>query len=295
MGVTARHATAAAVCTGVSLLLVPLLLWLLKPTTSLPASQSGLAESSKGGAPMFALLAMVLAVVTPLIGTGLGISAVCNIRRSNGQRLGFIRSMFGALAWPVLFILGAVGVLIARVFEMTGSKNDLLSLVVAVLAGTRVAALLVSRVAKWARGETRLKETALEATNPTARFANASFICTALSLIPAGLVSIILSHGHNPGWYAQLSLMFFLLPLVILAGLGIGLATRCLRQIRDSEGRLSGTKRAKFAALTWPWLSIVLLSSAGFFTLFDENVLGMKWKLPVGLLLITSSVLGVVM
>jgi hypothetical protein len=45
----------------------------------------------------------------------------------------------------------------------------------------------------------------------------------------------------------------------------------------------------------WPWLSIVLMSGAGFFTLLDENVLGMKWKLPVGLLLIASSVLGIVM
>jgi tRNA A-37 threonylcarbamoyl transferase component Bud32 len=127
----------------------------------------------------------------------------------------------------------------------------------------------------------------------TARFATAATICTVLSLIPAFLVGLLLIQSRKGN--EALVIVFFWLPLVILAGLGIGFATRSLRQIRGSEGRTPGTKRAKFAAFMWPWLSIVLMSGAGFFTLLDENVLGMKWKLPVGLLLIASSVLGIVM
>jgi hypothetical protein len=53
--------------------------------------------------------------------------------------------------------------------------------------------------------------------------------------------------------------------------------------------------RAKFAALAWPWSLIVIMFGVGIMILFDENVLGMTWKIPVSLLLLTSSVLGVIM
>lgn len=302
VGVIARHATAAAVCSGVSLLLVPLPFLRLKPTAPILASQPGLAESSHAGPQMLTLLVVALAVLTPLIGTGLGIRALRDIHESSGRRLGFFRSMFGALVWPVLVIFGVTGVLMASAFEMAGSRNDLLFLVLTILVGKLVAALLVSRVAKWAKGGTRPKETSLEATDPTARFANLAPILTTLSLIVGCLYTpFVVStvgklrngryvHGDDP-----VLVMFSLLLIVPMAGLGVMFAKRSLLQIREAEGKLAGVTRAKFAALAWPWLLSVLMFGAGIFTLFDENVLGMIWKLSVSLLLLSSSVLGVIM
>ena len=131
-------------------------------------------------------------------------------------------------------------------------------------------------------------------TGTTARFATAAAICTALSLIPAFLVSIILWHSQQIDGNRLLYLMPFLLPLVILAGLGIGLATRSLRQIRDSGGRLSGTKRAKFGALMWPWVLTTLMTLLAL-GIWNDEPMGRGWRVGISLTVAVSGLLGIVL
>jgi hypothetical protein len=128
----------------------------------------------------------------------------------------------------------------------------------------------------------------------TARFANTAVVCTALSLIPAFFARLLLSPARELNGGQRVFMMLFLLLLLVLAGLGIGIATRALRQIRDSGGKLAGTTRAKFAALMWPWLSIVFMVSYGIFILTDP-VLGKEWNAVASVPVFASSVLGFVM
>ena len=135
----------------------------------------------------------------------------------------------------------------------------------------------------------------------TARFANLAPILTTLSLIVGCFllsITVIFVQRVRDGVNANdypLFLIFALMLIVPTAGLGIWFAKRSLLQIREAGGKQAGVTRAKFAALAWPWSLIVIMFGVGIMILFDENVLGMTWKIPVSLLLLTSSVLGVIM
>jgi tRNA A-37 threonylcarbamoyl transferase component Bud32 len=136
----------------------------------------------------------------------------------------------------------------------------------------------------------------------TARFANASLICTTLSLavgiafLPVIVMFLDLSrHVGMRDRNAFFFPWFFVFLIVATAGPGTMLAMRALREIRSSGGRLAGLKRAMLAALAWPSLLVVFMTCVGISTMSHESSVSTFWRLLVGLLLLTSGALGMVM
>jgi hypothetical protein len=87
----------------------------------------------------------------------------------------------------------------------------------------------------------------------------------------------------------------FVFLIVATAGPGTMLAMRALREIRSSGGRLAGSKRAMFAALTWPCLLTLFMTWVGISTLSLESSVSAVWRLLMGILLLAGGGLGVVM
>jgi tRNA A-37 threonylcarbamoyl transferase component Bud32 len=136
----------------------------------------------------------------------------------------------------------------------------------------------------------------------TARGANASLICTTLSLavgiafLPVIVMFFDMSrHVGMQGRNAFFFPWFFVILIVATAGPGTMLAMRALREIRSSGGRLAGLKRAMFAALAWPCLLTMFMTGLGIFTLSRDSSVSTFWRLLIGMLLLAGGGLGVVM
>jgi tRNA A-37 threonylcarbamoyl transferase component Bud32 len=136
----------------------------------------------------------------------------------------------------------------------------------------------------------------------TARGANASLICTTLSLavgiafLPVIVMFFDMSrHVGMQGRNAFFFPWFFVILIVATAGPGTMLAMRALREIRSSEGRLAGLKRAMFAALAWPCLLTMFMTGVGISTLSRDSSVSTVWRLLMGMLLLAGGGLGVVM
>ncbi len=146
-------------------------------------------------------------------------------------------------------------------------------------------------------------QTGVVSAGKTARFANASLICTTLSLAVGVLflpviVMLFDMSRHSPmrgrGMFFPQHVLFLFL-LAVTAGPGTMLAIRALREICRTGGKLAGFTRAMIAALTWPSLLIVFMTCVGISTLSYDSSVSTVWRLLMGLLLLTGSGLGVVM
>jgi len=136
----------------------------------------------------------------------------------------------------------------------------------------------------------------------TARGANASLICTTLSLavgiafLPVIVMFFDMSrHAGMLDRNAFFFPWFFVFLIVATAGSGTMLAMRALREIRNSGGRLAGLKRAMFAALAWPCLLTMFMTWVGISTLSRGSSVSTVWRLLMGMLLLAGGGLGVVM
>ena len=145
-------------------------------------------------------------------------------------------------------------------------------------------------------------QTDVVAAGKTARGANASFICTTLSVaVGIAFLPVIVMFFDMSGHVGMRDRIVFFFPwffvflIVATAGPGTMLAMRALREIRSSGGRLAGLKRAMFAALAWPSLLVVFMICVGISTVSRENSVSTVWRLLMGLLLLAGGGLGVVM
>ena len=136
----------------------------------------------------------------------------------------------------------------------------------------------------------------------TARFANVSLLCTALSLPVAMfgfglLIPLWVTDRHGkmvPGGLLILAAVFLLLLAAAIVP-GAVLAMRALREIRSSGGEKGGFMRAIVAALSWPAILVVAMTSFGIAALIAESDERNLWRTLLGFLLLAASGTGVVM
>ncbi|MCB1212489.1 MAG: hypothetical protein KDK97_24405, partial [Verrucomicrobiales bacterium] len=146
----ARVATSSAICTGVSLMLAMASLAYLIMVFEMQRKVA-LVE---GAIPLIICVSSILTFLPAAFGFGFGIKALGNLRSSNGDRVGFLRAMFGTLAWPVVLLFGLIASLVFVLFNLAGSTNDGLFAVIVIVAGLTASMFLIRRVARWAEGST---------------------------------------------------------------------------------------------------------------------------------------------
>ncbi len=139
-------------------------------------------------------------------------------------------------------------------------------------------------------------------TKKTARFANASLVCTILGLALAFVPCTVFFHnltrqserGAMPQNGSSIAIMpiLFLIGIIVLPGTLLGM--RALREIRGSGGKLAGLTRSSFAVLTWPTLIFAPLALASFTTISADSGVATVWRILLGTLLIATCALGVV-
>lgn len=137
----------------------------------------------------------------------------------------------------------------------------------------------------------------------TARFANASLLCTALGLPVVLFLSAFFVKATEASHSQSRSLLpgellfagVFFLFLIGIALPGTMLAMRALREIRGSGGRLAGFKRASFALLTWPAVLVAVFAVGGISVMSADNGVGTVWRIVFAIPLLATSGLGVVM
>jgi tRNA A-37 threonylcarbamoyl transferase component Bud32 len=134
----------------------------------------------------------------------------------------------------------------------------------------------------------------------TARFATASLVCTVLSVLAGmfvGLPLLMSTPTNRDKPQGGLLIITALVALLIaaMAGTGILLATRALREIRTSGGKLAGFTRAMVAALTWPALIVISVAVVGLAVLISGISERDALLLLIAVFLLTESWIGVAM
>ena len=147
---SARFATPAAVCTGISLVLAALSV----AYGMMVYKMSTVFERPLIPGSEFIILAVALVPVGALGFSGilLGRRALRDVRDSKGNKKGFTGALFAALAWPVVlgFVLPAV-VFWAVMDSPYSAKSIVRYVLLSLPVGGFAAFLLIRRVSQWAR------------------------------------------------------------------------------------------------------------------------------------------------
>ncbi len=139
---TARFATVAAVCTGISLVLAGVFL---------PASIFNL-KMHPGYWTMVVLQLLIFLGVPAILGFGFGVRAVREIRSSGGKLAGLKRAIASVLSWPALLVMLMVFSAISMMFADNGVGTVWrMLLVVLLLVTSGLGVVMIQRVFRWVK------------------------------------------------------------------------------------------------------------------------------------------------
>ena len=152
-GKTARFATASAILTGISIPLIYFCFFTLFSVNSSSGPQE-ISNRSENIAVFWVRLigisGALLAVTTVILGFFLGISALSDIRQSNGQKRGLSRATFATLTWPFIVLLVIISMFIP------GPMETKFVFLILLISFSVICWALIPTLRRWARNEQSL-------------------------------------------------------------------------------------------------------------------------------------------
>ena len=147
---TARRATTAAVCTGISLVMAvaaAAYIYLLMELTRSRTIVSGEWVAILGAGTL-------VAVVPAVLGTVFGGGALREVRASSGKKRGFLRGIFAVATWPGMLVAGMLGIVAVTFLSAKApfaGRNILVGGLLLLAAGLGIA--MIRRIVHWARND----------------------------------------------------------------------------------------------------------------------------------------------